>query len=470
VIRGLVLFGATGDLAARYVLPALAALHAAGDLPDGFQLVGAARLDLDDGSFRRRVSAAIDEFGGDIHRESREALVRSARYRRVDLADHASVARATTAGKTDGPIAAYLALPPAVLPTAIASLAEATLPEGSRVAIEKPFGENRDGAIALNALLAEASGERGEQAVFRVDHVLGMATLQNLVRLRLANRVLDALWHSQHIQSVDILWEETIALEGRAGYYDKVGALKDVLQNHMLQVLSLVAMEPPSTLGERDLRDAKVKVLRAVRPPSRTAMAQASRRARYAAGRLAGDCGAADRAVPSYTDESGVDPARNTETLAEVELTIDTPRWSGTKFVLRAGKALERRRKGVVVTLRPVDHPPFDSTGRQPGRNQLWVGLDGPDHISLGLEGGPADTDSEQVHVVLQADPPASTLPAYGHVLLDILSGGSRLSVRGDEAEEAWRIVEPVLRAWRDGEVPMEEYAAGSPGPARRGT
>ncbi|MCW2926165.1 MAG: glucose-6-phosphate 1-dehydrogenase, partial [Thermoleophilia bacterium] len=306
-------------------------------------------------------------------------------------------------------------------------------------------------------------GDAGERAVFRVDHVLGMATVHNLLGMRLANRIIEPLWSSTHIERVEVLWEETLALEGRAGYYDRAGALADVMQNHMLQILSLVAMEPPLSLGERDLRDRKVEALRAVRPPAPGEMARRTRRARYMAGRLAGTGGAADRAVPDYAAEQGVDPARGTETFAEVTLTLDSRRWAGTEFVLRAGKAMARRRKGVIIRFRPVPHLAFDAPA--PPANELRIGLDGPEEVSLHLTGSRPGPPEALAPLVLQAQPPAAALPAYGQVLLQVLRGECTLSVRGDEAEEAWRIMTPVLEAWENDEVPLGEYPAGSEGP-----
>jgi glucose-6-phosphate 1-dehydrogenase len=256
---------------------------------------------------------------------------------------------------------------------------------------------------------------------------------------------------------VDIVWEETLALEGRAGYYDSVGALKDMVQNHLLQLLCLVAMEPPLTLGERDLRDRKVDVLRSVRPLTDRDAARRTRRARYTAGRIG------DRAVPSYADEDGVDPGRRTETFAEVELELDSWRWSGTTFRLRSGKALGQDRKEVAVRFRPVPHLPFGHEGRA-RPNVLRFGLE-PEGMTLDLTGigsrAPVFTP-----LSLTARPDPSELPAYGRLLLDALRGDPALSIRGDEAEESWRVLTPVLDAWERDVVPLREYPAGSPGPA----
>ena len=236
MIETLVLFGATGDLAGRFLLPALAALHAAGKLPDGFQVIGTGRDELSDDVFRDAVAEDLLRHAASTPVAAREALLRSLSYRPVDVNDSASVSAVVDLG--GGALAAYLALPPAVFPAAVTALAASGLPEGSRIVLEKPFGEDLKGALALNRLLARAARDAGEQAVFRVDHVLGMATVQNLLGLRVAGTVLEQVWNSAHIDQVQILWEETLALEGRAAYYDQAGALKDVLQNHMLQVLS----------------------------------------------------------------------------------------------------------------------------------------------------------------------------------------------------------------------------------------
>jgi glucose-6-phosphate 1-dehydrogenase len=283
-----------------------------------------------------------------------------------------------------------------------------------------------------------------------------MTTVQNMLGARLANRVLEPIWNSTHITDVDIVWDETLALEGRAGYYDGVGALKDMVQNHLLQLLCLVAMEPPISLGERDLRDRKMDVLRSVRPLTDADVVARTRRGRYLAGRIG------DRAVPAYADEEGVDPAHRTETFAEVVLELDNWRWPGTIFRLRTGKALRRDRKEVAVRFRPVPHLPFGHTGDELP-NVLRFGLE-PEDVTLHLNGLGAHAHSlVPLTLTTRLDPPE--LPAYGRLLLDVLTGNAALSIRGDEAEEAWRVVAPVLTAWSNDLVPLQEYPAGSDGP-----
>jgi glucose-6-phosphate 1-dehydrogenase len=451
VIDRLVIFGGTGDLTGRYLLPGLAALLAGGHLSEGFELVGASREDWDDEQFRNWAAGWLKREAGGVDAGATTTLLRSSRYQRLDLADPATVA-ACLAGEE--PVAVYLALPPAVFPTAVSALHRAGLPAESQVVLEKPFGEDLDSARALNRLLAEVVDERH---VFRVDHFLAMTTVQNVVGTRLANRVLEPIWNSAHIDEVEILWEESLALEGRAGYYDHVGALKDMVQNHLLQLLCLVAMEPPISLGERDLRDRKVDVLRSVRPFEDDDVANHTRRARYRAGRVR------DRDIPAYVEEDGVTPEHGTETLAEVVLELDSWRWSGTSFRLRTGKAMGEDRKEVVVHFRPVPHHPFENS-ESSVPNRLRFRLD-PEGLALELTGTGPSVALSLVPLTLSAEMEPPELPAYGRILLDVLHGNSALSIRADEAEEAWRVLTPVLEAWSRNLVPLEEYDAGSNGP-----
>jgi len=475
VIDRLLLFGATGDLAGRFLFPALAELWAEGQLPETFEIIGVADRELSDAAFQRAVCERLDRHALDIAAPARQSLIRRLRYRQIDVAssgltDALRTILGSTTREDEGsrtPVAAYLALPPHLFGPVVNALGAAHLPPRSRIVVEKPFGEDLESAIALNRLLADVAGTAGENAVFRVDHVLGMATVHNLLGIRLANRVLEPIWNNTHIEQVEILWEETLALEGRAAYYDRAGALKDVMQSHMLQILSLVAMEPPASLSERDLRNHKVDVLRTVRPPELRHIADRTRRARYTAGRLASTGGARGNEVPDYAAEEGVDPARRTETFAEVMLEIDNWRWAGTRFVLRAGKALHRRVKGVVVRFRPVPHLPFGHDVAA-CRNELRIGLDGPETLSLHLTGSAPGPPAVLTPLALTAQLPAAELRGYSQVLLNVLTGDCTLSIRGDEAEEGWRIMSPVLNAWAENRVPLEEYPAGSSGPPRR--
>ena len=454
MIDRLVIFGGTGDLTGRYLLPGLAALRARGHLSEGFELVAASREDWDDEQFRSWAAGWLGREATSVDAGAITTLVRSSRYRRLDLGDPASVT-ACLAG--EGPVAVYLALPPAVFPTAVFALHGAGLPADGQVILEKPFGEDLESARALNRLLAELVDERH---VFRVDHFLAMTTVQNVLGTRLVNRVLEPIWNSAHIDEVEIIWEESLALEGRAGYYDHVGALKDMVQNHLLQVLCLVAMEPPISLGERDLRDRKVDVLRSVRPLEDVDVATRTRRARYRAGRVR------DRDIPAYVEEDGVTPEHGTETFAEVVLELDSWRWSGTSFRLRTGKAMGEDRKEVVVHFRPVPHLPFEHSQGSVS-NRLRFGLE-PEGLTLELTGTGPGVAISLVPLTLSAEMEPPELPTYGRILLDVLRGNSALSIRADEAEEAWRVLTPVLEGWSRSLAPLTEYDAGSNGPPRR--
>jgi glucose-6-phosphate 1-dehydrogenase len=277
----------------------------------------------------------------------------------------------------------------------------------------------------------------------------------NILGLRFANTFLEPVWNRDYIEKVEVIFDEDLALEGRARYYDSAGALRDMIQSHLLQIMALMAIEPPASVEERDLRDAVATLLRAssIKAPYRSS----TRRARYTAGSISG------RKVPDYAEEEGVDAARNTETLAEVQVDIDNWRWQGVPFILRSGKALGVKRKEAVVTFKPVPHLPRGFTGVD-SPNQLRIGF-GPDTLQFDVDvNGPGNVLSLD-RATLNAELSASDLLPYGEVLEGVLTGDPLLSVRADTAEDCWRIIEPVIKAWSRGSVPLEEYAAGTSGP-----
>jgi glucose-6-phosphate 1-dehydrogenase len=276
----------------------------------------------------------------------------------------------------------------------------------------------------------------------------------NILGLRFANRMFEPLWSAQHLERVDIVFDEVLGLEGRAGYYDTAGALKDMLQNHLLQMLAVVAMEPPDALDARSLAARKADVLKAVRPPAD--MARDTVRGRYTAGTVEG------RRLPDYTAEDGVDPARGTETYAEYTVTIDNPRWAGVPFRLRSGKALGRDRHEMALRFRPVPHLAFADEDPRPDVLRLRLDPDGVT-VELNLNGAGDPFDLERR--ALDIDLPPRRLSAYGLLLAEMLAGNAALSISDVEAEESWRIVEPILAAWAAREVPLLDYPAGSDGP-----
>ncbi len=450
--RRLVILGASGDLTSRYLVPALARLHEAKELPQEIRILGVARDEWDTETFRRHIAEKLERHAAHIAQSSRDAVTSALEYHRADITNQNEMA--TAIGQMEEPIVAYLALPPAVFAPAIVSLAGTDLPQESRVVIEKPFGENLTSAQALNRLVHDAFPEH---AVFRVDHFLGKQTVLNILGLRFANRLFEPVWNCQHVARVEIIWDETLALEGRATYYDSAGALRDMIQNHLLQLLCLIGMEPPFSLDAHDFRNRKVEVLRAVHRLAPEEVVQRTVRGRYSAGRIG------DQELPAYVDEEGVDPTRGTETFAQVTLHINNWRWAGVPLILRSGKALARDRKEIAIHFKSVPYLPF-RLGAEPSPNVLRLTLD-PDRVALGVningQGDPFALES----IALDAALAPEEVTAYGRLLLDVFNGDPTLFIRDDEAEELWRIVGPILDAWAQGRVPLREYPAGSDGP-----
>jgi glucose-6-phosphate 1-dehydrogenase len=446
--RTLVILGASGDLTARLLLPGLGQLIS--KRPDlDLELIGVGSEPMTDAQWRARVTASFKAGGADA--AAVKSVIAASTYRDAD-ATNADDLAALFADCTGIP-ALYFALPPAVTEKVVETLATMKLPPGIVLALEKPFGTDLRSAQALNRLLATFLPE---QQVHRVDHFLGKSTVLNILGLRFANRLFEESWNASNIERVEINYDEQLGLEGRAGYYDRAGALVDMIQSHLLQVLAVIAMEPPSTLDSDDLRGAMAQALRATRVWKDDVKTE-SRRGRYTAGTIAG------QKLGAYLKQPGVDPSRGTETLAEIALAVDNWRWAGVPFVLRSGKALEESRKDIVITFRPVPHLPTGMSGHGIP-SQLRIALD-PHHMELDLningEGDPFTLDA----VTLSATFAESGLDAYGEVLEGILTGDATLSVRGDVAEQCWRIVTPVLNAWRKNAVPIDNYTAGSVGP-----
>jgi glucose-6-phosphate 1-dehydrogenase len=446
-LNTLVVLGARGDMTGRLLLPALARLAAAGLLSEDTRILAVDRDPDDDDGYRAHARAKLHAHLPDFDDNAAEALVGRLSYRRADVTAAADLRAALDGAPT--PMAVYLALPNVLFRPTLGALAGAGLPPRTTLVIEKPFGADLADAVALNELIAQSFDERD---VFRIDHFLAKQTILDVLGLRFANRIFEPVWNSNHINRVDITWYESLGLEGRANYYDRAGALRDMIQNHLLQILALVAMDPPRSITERDLRDRKVEVLRAVTPPKPEEMAKATRRARYTAGTVSG------KELSSYADAEGVDPSLGTETYADVTFRVWNWRWAGTPFRLRTGKAMGRERREIAVRFKSVPHEPFDDRDRP---NILRFHLS-PDGLSLRLnlngEGDPFDLEQVRLH----AQFPTQELPPYSLLLNEILEGDATLSIRGDEAEELWRIVEPVLEAWERNEVPLEEYPAGS--------
>ncbi|GGI44946.1 glucose-6-phosphate 1-dehydrogenase [Agromyces flavus] len=441
----LLILGADGDLTKRLLLPGLGTLLAAHDLD--LEVIGSGLQDRTDAQWRELVSEAF----GEVPAPRRARLVDTARYVRADATDADDLSH-LIAECAAVPVI-YFALPPSVTARVCAELERIPTPDGMRLALEKPFGTDLESARRLNELLTRIVPER---QIYRIDHFLGRATVLNILGTRFANRLIEPIWNRDVIERVEIVYDETLALEGRAGYYDHAGALVDMIQSHLLAVLALIAMEPVDRVDEVVLRDAIATVLRATAVWEDDPVAS-SRRARYSAGEIDG------RALPAYADEEGVDPDLGTETLAQVVVGVDTDRWRGVPFLLRSGKALGRGRKIARAVVRAA--APIEGLEGRPHSD--WIELDlrsGEVQIGLTMNGGGDPFALEQTTLIAQ-QVPGALLP-YGEVLKGILGDDPTLSVRGDVAEECWRIIEPVLAAWREGRVPLDEYPAGSDGPA----
>ncbi len=435
----------TGDVTTRYVIPALAELLAGGDLPDGFTVDLVSRHDVSDDELAEMVNRALDD-RGDADDATRDALLAMVGHHRADATDADALAPVVGG---DRPVAVYLALPAPVFPDAVGALATVGLPAGSRVVFEKPFGTDLSSAVELNEKLRRCLPD---DDVFRVDHFLGKQTVQLLLGIRFANRVFEAAWSAEHVERVDIVWDETLALEGRAGFYDRAGALRDMIQNHLMQLFCLVAMEPPGSLEPDEVADRKIEVLDATRP-FHADLACCSTRARYTAGTVDGE------QVVAYAESEGVDPERRTETLASVTLGVDTDRWRGVPFTLRSGKALASDRHEVVVTFRSGSHPAADGA-----RNEVRVAVK-PDRVGFELVVGEGSDALRTRPVDLVETLDDSPLGAYSVLLCDVIAGRSNRSVRAAEVEAAWRVLTPFLDAFATDAIPLEDYPAGSHGP-----
>jgi glucose-6-phosphate 1-dehydrogenase len=448
-IETLIILGAGGDLTSRLLLPGLASLLAS-KRGEAVELIGVDRGELDDAAWHAKVTASFAAEESELG----AAVAAGSRYIQADATDPADLRRVL--GEAKGRVALYFALPPAVTILVCTALSTFDLPKGLVFALEKPFGTDLATARALNRRLVKLVPE---QQIFRVDHFLGKSTVLNLLGLRFANRIFEPLLSAPNVEKVEITFDEKLALEGRAGYYDKAGALNDMIQSHLLLVLALTAMEPPASVDADDLRGGMAQVLRATRAWAKDGTS--SHRGQYTAGSIEG------RELPSYSDEEGVDPERGTETLAQITLAIDNWRWAGVPFILRSGKALGGAKQEVLVTLRDVPHLPTGLHGPT-GPSMLRIGMK-PATLELDLMINGEDDPFELERVSLDAQLRSGELSAYGEVLAGLLEGDPTLSVRGDVAEECWRILGPIAAAWKRGDVPLDGYPAGSSGPTNWG-
>lgn len=451
----LLLFGATGDLAQRYLFPSLVHLWRDRLLPAAFRVVAVGRQALSDDEFRawlrERLAADIADIPDVV-----EELLRHTHYVSVDLRDEAAIAAALSQ-YADRPSVSYLSTPPDLfVPVAQGLKAAGVLDGTSRLVLEKPIGRDLASAREINAALGACLDE---SRIFRIDHYLGKAAVQNLLALRFGNTLLEAVWQHRWIESVDIVIAETAGVDGREEYYAGYGALRDMVQNHMLQLLALIAMEPPATLDADSIREEKRKVLKALRPVNAGDVATRTVRGRYGAGVVEG------KAVKGFAHDAPV------ETFVALQAWIDNWRWAGVPFRLVTGKRLAQRATEVVVSFKPVTHWLFERPARGRERpNRLRMRLQPNETIELGLMGSLAAPEWGAMELQpMSLDLSMSSSPArriaYERLLVDALRGNQTLFVRDDEIEAAWKWIDSVEQAWTQTKAPVIEYPAGSWGP-----
>ena len=463
-----VIFGATGNLASNKLLPALYHLEAAARLAESLSIVAFARRPWSDDEWRAHMREVLaTKIKGSLDTPVFERFVARFRYQQGDLnevASYQALADQLPPESACSSTVFYLAIKPAEFSAVIHNLEAVGLnkPRGlNRVVIEKPFGEDIESARVLNQLLHQ---NFGEEQVYRIDHFLGKETVQNLLVFRFANTLIEPLWNRNFIDHVQITVAESNGIEKRADYYDRAGALRDMLQNHLMQLLTVVAMEPPPALEADALRDEKVKVLRSIRPIAKRAVHAHAVRAQYARGNVEG------KPVPGYQEEDNVEPNSITETYVAAKFYIDNWRWRGVPFYLRTGKRMKHQTSMIAIRFR---HPPQQLFRETPLESiePNWILLSIQPDESMRMEihvkqpGLDMDTRLMQMNSsFLKTD--EHTLDAYETLLLDVIEGDRSLFLRFDEIEWAWRVVDPILKHWAVEREYIPTYAAGSWGSA----
>lgn len=469
---GLIIFGVTGDLSRKKLMPAVYDLANRGLLPPGFSLVGFARRDWEDQDFEDVVHEAVKAYARTEYREEVwKQLAQGIRFVSGEFGDDSAfeqlketVQKLDVERGTMGNHAFYLSIPPKAFPTVTEQLRRSGLADASdgqwrRVVIEKPFGSDLKTARELNTVVESVFPP---DSVFRIDHYLGKETVQNILALRFANQMFEPIWNSNYVDHVQISMAEDIGVGGRAGYYDGIGAARDVIQNHILQLLALTAMEEPLSFDAKDLRAEKEKVLAAVSLPADLGTATA--RGQYAGGWQGGE------KVPGFLEEDGMSPESTTETYAAMRLDIKTRRWDGVPFYLRAGKRLGRRVTEIAVVFKRAPQFLFaESQTSELGQNALVIRVQ-PDEgvtIRFGSKVPGAGTQVRDVtmdfgygHAFTEASP-----EAYERLILDVLLGDPPLFPRHQEVELSWKILDPIEEYWAAQGGPLEQYLPGSWGP-----
>ena len=462
----LTIFGASGDLTQRKLMPALYALAYRRLLPDRFGVVGAARTEMTADEFREQMREAVEKHGRDEFREDvwRE-LAEGMRYVAMEFEDEvawdalaASLIDLDKARGTAGNRVYYLAVPPSAFETVVRRLGQRRSATGStRLIVEKPFGRDLESARHLNRLLAEYFEE---SEIFRIDHYLGKETVQNMLVLRFANGIFEPIWNRQFVDHVQITVAESLGVEGRGAFYEEAGAVRDIVQNHLLQLLAHTAMEPPIDFDAESVRNEKVKVLRAMHTPGPKHVV----RGQYGPGFVEGE------EVPGYREERGVAPDSTTDTYVAAKLYVDNWRWADTPFYVRTGKRLPRRETTIAIQFKAAPHPPFETAGEDLRPNVLLLHIQPDEGVSLevGAKIPGAGMRIRTVHMdFVYGGQFREELPeAYERLILECMLGDQTLFTRSDEVEEQWALVDAIVAPWRRDRPAFPNYAAGTWGPA----
>ena len=466
-VAKLLLFGATGDLARRMLLPSLYGLHADGLLPEGLTITGTARSDHDDAGYRDVAREALGEFVPEDRRDDAQiaSFLERLSYQPLDASTIEGYDDlAAKIGDISGGLAIFLSTAPSLFEATIAGLASAGLAgDHVRIGLEKPLGSDLASSRNINDAVAKIFPE---ERTFRIDHYLGKETVQNILALRFGNSLFEPIWNAQGIANVQITVSETVGLEGRAGFYDETGALRDMVQNHMLQLLSLVAMEPPARFDPTSIRDEKVKVLRSLRTIAPEEVAKCTVTGQYGAGAVGGQI------VKGYDEELGRDS--QTETFVAIKAHVDNWRWQGVPFYLRTGKRLPVRMSEIAIEFRGVPHSIFAERGGLLQPNTMVIRIQPEEYVRLLVMAKQPGLDRDgirlrEVPLNLSLDTEfAGTRRriAYERLLVDLIEGDPTLFVRRDEVEAQWAWIDGIRAGWDAGGVKPKTYAAGSWGPS----